>query len=332
MVLAAALGALATPSSAWAQGGDEPARGRVTSPEGASRDHAHGSASHYTYTGALRAGGDTIAQSDHVPIAQLRAVSDTEADVVVRHAGLRLEARVDRALLQYHLHAWTSARSGGFDILLPPGALLDVVGSRGAGTIVFSHPLGEDATLGRRRELPAWVAAHVAARDRVSTQCDAALLYPSAQTRGEPLRLDSGSALYRRASRGGWDEIWTEENDAWLHGYARDVRCREETSAVGTSASMSGSPGSWGTPAEVVLPRGLELVPPSHPSLIVLRVTRPFPAVSWPRGWSAAREEGALTLELPCGFDAFVGSVTFSMGTDLVPRGAPARGSEHAGR
>lgn len=279
--------------------------------------------SHFTYTGALRALGNVVAEADHVPLRSVRFVDDAHIDVSLAHPSLRFEARGDRAGLQYHVHAWTAARAEGFTVYVAPETLVDVAEGTTSTRVIFTHSQLGSVRLGRPHALPAWLQGHIDEEARLYTHCDATTLYARASEESASMPLEAGQTLYTQPAQGDWQETWTRIETHWVRGFARGVHCEAEdisglgVSGMGVSVEMCGPP-------HVLLPVGLRLVSPLHPRRVVLRVTAPVDATSWGPGWTSVNNEGALMIPFPCGIEAWRGRLTISP-SQLVPEGAPPR-------
>ena len=285
---------------------------------------AQQSASHFTYTGVLRVDGDAVAETHLIPLRSVRFASAGHIEMSLRHEGLRMQARGDSAGLQFHVHAWTSARALGFTVFVAPETLVDVAEGSTSTRVIFSHAQLGDVRLGRAHALPAWLTAHIAGEAQHYTHCDAATLYPQAAEEGEPLPIEVGQTLYTRPARGDWQETWVRVDAHWVRGYARGVHCEADEISGGLGFSSAGTSGFMASPAHVLLPPGLRLVPPTHPRRVVLRVIAPVDATSWAPGWTSANEEAALTIPFPCGVNSHTGLLTIAA-SQLVPEGAPPR-------
>lgn len=280
--------------------------------------------SHFTYTGALRAPGDVVAEADHVPLRSVRFVDDAYIDVSLLHPGLRLEARGERTGLQYHVHEWTEARAQGFTVYVAPETLVDVVeGSTFTRVIFLQDTLGV-VTLGRAHDLPAWLHAYVEQETRLYTHCDATTLYARASEESESWPIEVGQTLYTQPARGGWQEAWARMDTHWVRGFARNVHCEAQDISGGLGFSAMGGSGFMEPPQHVLLPSGLRLVSPLHPRRVVLRVRVPVDVIAWAPGWTSANDEGALMIAFPCGVPDWTGHLTITSG-QLVPEGAPPR-------
>lgn len=280
--------------------------------------------SHFTYTGALRALGDVVAQADHVPLRSVRFVDDAHIDVSLLHPSLRFEARGDRAGLQYRVHAWTQARAQGFTVYVAPETLVDVSEGSTSTRVIFAHAQLGEVRLGRAHDLPAWLHAHIDEETRLYTHCEATTLYARATEEGASMAVEVGQTLYTQPPRGGWQETWARIDTHWVRGFARDVHCVSEDVSGGLGMEMSGSSGIMEPPQHVLLPPGLRLVSPLHPRRVVLQVRVPVDVIAWAPGWTAANDEGALMIAFPCGVRDWTGRLTVTS-SQLVPEGAPPR-------
>ena len=280
-------------------------------------------ASHFTYTGALRVNGNVVAETDHVPLRNVRLLDGGQIAMSLRHEGLRFEARGDRAGLQFHVHAWTEARAEGFTVFIAPDTRVDVIEGATRERVIFGHAQLGDVTLGRPHALPAWLETHIAEEPRRYTSCQATTLYAHASEESASRAIDAGQTLYTHPARGDWQETWARVETHWVRGFARGVHCEVADIGLGQSSLLSVS-GFSDRPPHVLLPPGLRLVSPMHPGRVVLRVTQPVDAISWGPGWSSANDEGALTIAFPCGMGTWTGHLTIAS-SRLVPEGAPRR-------
>lgn len=285
-------------------------------------------ASHFSYTGELRSGGAAVATVAEAPLSRARFRHGDAVDVVVHGEGFTLTAEGTRAGLGFHVHGWTLATVRGFRALVPPDTRLEVREGSTERAVVFpAGSLGE-GTLGRAATLPAWLATELA--EQRMTSCRATRLHPRPHE-GEgddALALPEGTSLHVRpatdASRSrDLDEAWVLLDGLWVRGYARGVACDVEDAGE-LGMSLAGVSSSTDPPPHVLLPVGLVLVSPAHPERPVLRVSRPVDAIDWGPGWTAANDEGALSIALPCGLGELVGHLRFTP-SQLVPRGAPPR-------
>lgn len=279
---------------------------------------------HFTYTGALYAQGEVVAEAHHVPLRSVRFVDATHIDVSLQHPGLRMEARGERAGLQFHVHAWTEARAEGFTVYIAPETLVDVAEGTTSARVIFTHSQLGEVRLGRAHALPTWLQGHIDEEARVYTHCDATTLYARASEESVSMPLEVGQTLYTRPAHGDWQETWTRIETHWVRGFARGVHCEAEDISGGLGFSGSGTSGFSERPPHVLLPVGLRLVSPLHPRRVVLRVSAPVDATSWGPGWTAANNEGALSIAVSCGADAWTGHLTITP-SQLMPEGAPPR-------
>lgn len=288
----------------------------------ASGAHAqHRGENHFVYTGPLRVEEEVVARADRAPLASLEARSDGTLGLSIRHAGLAFEASGDRDGVEYHVHTWTAADASGFDVLVAPHVSLELEGESIESSVVVTRQwiLG-DVVVAAPRAPPPWT------RDRLEgdrqPQCEAFALHraPVDEEEAEPLPVPAGASVVRRASRDGWDELWTRIGNMWAHGFARNLVCARPP-AVGRGIGMRGSSG-FSEPAHVRLPRDLRLVGREHPTQVVMEVTEPLDALAWAPGWSSTSDDAAIVIALPCGPRSWGGSLTFAPNV-LVPLGAP---------
>ena len=268
---------------------------------------------HFTISGALTVDGDRVADARQVPVAELRFVGTTAVDVVLRRAGVTFEARADLAELEYHVHEWTAGQAGAFEVRVPPNAVRDAAQSTPSAVVLPNELLGE-VTLTGRGALPAWVRQEIANSANVYVSCGAVSLFPQADETSEMISVGAGRTMFSRAMRTGWREVWAQVDGLWLRGFAQSVSCTREQIGGGLGRSGSGG-GALFRPARVVLPAGLRLVSPSHPSQVVLSVTRPSSVDAWAPGWTSANDDGAIMIEFICprGWSALTFSTRLSI-------------------
>jgi hypothetical protein len=88
----------------------------------------HTDANHFVYTGTLVVADSPVARANEAPLSRVRFGAGERVEVTVRGEGFTLEAEGAREGLVFHVHRWTLARAGGFQIFVPPDARLPEIG------------------------------------------------------------------------------------------------------------------------------------------------------------------------------------------------------------